>query len=191
MADKLSNMLKKPKDLIGGALHTLKGPDVNTLVEDFTREMAMVAEGLCDDQMRLRREVSDLSAQQTLLEAQWPQALQAHQERLSKELQQSAARLEELQKKLQALEARQQKAGKKSRVLAQLTVLVSIPAGAWVLVTLLGCILAAITFFIGGVCGFGAILLWFITVYWAYEAYQGKYFEIPWLTEFLKGQNWL
>ena len=61
----------------------------------------------------------------------------------------------------------------------------------WVLVALLGCILAAITFFIGGVCGFGAILLWFITVYWAYEAYQGKYFEIPWLTEFLKGQNWL
>ena len=61
----------------------------------------------------------------------------------------------------------------------------------WVLVVLLGCILAAITFFIGGVCGFGAILLWFITVYWAYEAYQGKYFEIPWLTEFLKGQNWL
>ena len=61
----------------------------------------------------------------------------------------------------------------------------------WVLVLLLGCILAAITFFIGGVCGFGAILIWLIALYWAYEAYQGKYFEIPWLTEFLRGQNWL
>jgi uncharacterized membrane protein len=61
----------------------------------------------------------------------------------------------------------------------------------WVVIVLLGCILGAITFFIGGLCGFATILLWFITLYWAYEAYQGKYFEIQWLTEFLKKQNWL
>jgi uncharacterized membrane protein len=61
----------------------------------------------------------------------------------------------------------------------------------WVLIVLLGCILGAVTFFIGGLCGFGAALLWLITLYWAYEAYLGKYFEIPWLTEFLRGQNWL
>jgi hypothetical protein len=36
-----------------------------------------------------------------------------------------------------------------------------------------------------------SILLWFVTLYWAYEAYQGKYFEIQWITNFLKGQNWL
>jgi uncharacterized membrane protein len=46
-------------------------------------------------------------------------------------------------------------------------------------------------FHVGGVCGFISLLLWLITLYWAYEAYQGKYFEIPWLTDFLKGQNWL
>jgi uncharacterized membrane protein len=61
----------------------------------------------------------------------------------------------------------------------------------WVIVVVLGCILGAITFFIGGLCGLVPILFWFVTLYWAYEAYQGKYFEIPWLTEFLKGQNWL
>jgi uncharacterized membrane protein len=61
----------------------------------------------------------------------------------------------------------------------------------WVLVVLLGCILGALSFFIGGLCGFVPILLWLITLYWAYEAYQGKYFEIPWLTEFLRGRNWL
>jgi uncharacterized membrane protein len=61
----------------------------------------------------------------------------------------------------------------------------------WALVLLLGCVLAAVTFFIGGLCGAAAPLLWLITLYWAYEAYQGKYFEIPWLTEFLRGQNWL
>ena len=61
----------------------------------------------------------------------------------------------------------------------------------WVLIVLLGCVLGAITVFIGGLCGTLSILIWFVTLYWAYEAYQGKYFEIPWLTEFLKGQNWL
>lgn len=35
------------------------------------------------------------------------------------------------------------------------------------------------------------ILLWFVTLYWAYKAYQGEYFEIPGLTGFLKGQGWL
>ncbi len=35
------------------------------------------------------------------------------------------------------------------------------------------------------------ILLWFVTIYWAIKAYQGEYFEIPWLTGFLKGQGWL
>jgi uncharacterized membrane protein len=61
----------------------------------------------------------------------------------------------------------------------------------WVLIVLLGCILGAVTFFIGGLCGMASIFLWFVTLYWAYEAYQGKYFEIPWLTEFMKGQGWL
>ncbi len=61
----------------------------------------------------------------------------------------------------------------------------------WLAIAILGCILFAVTIFIGGLCGFAAPFLWLITLYWAYEAYQGKYFEIPWLTEFLRDQNWL
>ena len=61
----------------------------------------------------------------------------------------------------------------------------------WILISLLSCILAVVTAFIGGLCGFVPVLLWLLTLYWAYEAYQGKYFEIPWITQFLKGQNWL
>ncbi len=34
-------------------------------------------------------------------------------------------------------------------------------------------------------------LIWFVTLYWAYEAYQGKYIEIPVLTDFLRKQGWL
>lgn len=61
----------------------------------------------------------------------------------------------------------------------------------WIAIIVLGCILGTLSAIIGGICGMATILLWFITLYWAYEAYQGKYFEIKWLTEFLKGQNWL
>jgi uncharacterized membrane protein len=35
------------------------------------------------------------------------------------------------------------------------------------------------------------LLLWFVTIYWAIKAYQGEYFEIPILTDFLKKQGWL
>jgi uncharacterized membrane protein len=61
----------------------------------------------------------------------------------------------------------------------------------WIIITLLAFVLGLVTFFIGGLCGFLAVFLWFITLYWAYQAYQGQYFEIPYLTEFLRKQNWL
>jgi uncharacterized membrane protein len=35
------------------------------------------------------------------------------------------------------------------------------------------------------------LLLWLVTLYWAYKAYQAEYFEIPGLTNFLRGQGWL
>ena len=48
MAEKLVNIMKKPKELIGGALQVFKGPDVQNLVESFTSEMTVVTEGLYD-----------------------------------------------------------------------------------------------------------------------------------------------
>jgi uncharacterized membrane protein len=61
----------------------------------------------------------------------------------------------------------------------------------WVIVAVLSCILGLLTAFIGGLCGMVPLLLWIVTLYWAYQAYQGQYFEIPWLTQFLKKQSWL
>ena len=60
-----------------------------------------------------------------------------------------------------------------------------------IVIFVLGCILGVLSSFIGGLCGAAIGLLWLITLYWAYEAYQGKYFELPWLTDFLKSQSWL
>jgi uncharacterized membrane protein len=34
-------------------------------------------------------------------------------------------------------------------------------------------------------------LLGLVVFYWAYKAYQGEMFEIPALTNFLKGQGWI
>lgn len=61
----------------------------------------------------------------------------------------------------------------------------------WAAIFIIGCGLAVLSFFLGGLCGVSSALLWFVTLYWAYEAYQGKYFEIPVVTEFLKSQAWL
>jgi uncharacterized membrane protein len=61
----------------------------------------------------------------------------------------------------------------------------------WAIIILLGCVLSALSFFIGAVCGILALMLWFITLYWAYQAYQGLYFEIPVLTRFMQDQGWL
>jgi uncharacterized membrane protein len=36
-----------------------------------------------------------------------------------------------------------------------------------------------------------APLLWLITIYPAIKAYQGEYLEIPWLTDFCRGQDWI
>ena len=45
-------------------------------------------------------------------------------------------------------------------------------------------VLATITF------GCGSILI-LVMFYWAYKAYQGEYFEIPVLTNFMKNQGWI
>ena len=61
----------------------------------------------------------------------------------------------------------------------------------WIIIVVLGCVLGAIAFSANGLCGLAPIFLWLVTLYWAYQAYQGQYFEIKWLTQYLKGQNWL
>ena len=62
------NVMQSAKDFMNGVLHPLKGKDLGQLVEDFTSEMTLVAEGLSEDQQKLFRETDKLSAQQTELE---------------------------------------------------------------------------------------------------------------------------
>ena len=59
------------------------------------------------------------------------------------------------------------------------------------LIVILSCVLAAMTFFLGGLggcCGIVPVLAMF---YYAYLAYQGDYFDIPYLTDLMVQQGWL
>lgn len=49
-------------------------------------------------------------------------------------------------------------------------------------------ILSLVTFGIGAIC---APILWLVTLWPAYESYQGKYLEIPVITNFIKKQGWV
>ena len=55
-----TSLMDKPKKLWNGALKMVKGEDTVQLMEQFTSEMTLVAEGLCEDQNKLRGEVNRL-----------------------------------------------------------------------------------------------------------------------------------
>ena len=132
----------KPKKLWDGALKIVRGDSTSQLIENFTAEMTLVAEGLCEDQSNLRREVertateedrriqalqSRIEAAETLLE----------QERVThdRDLTELRTRLASLEKKASAKPVRE-KNGMRS-IIRDLTILVGIAGAVWIIVTLL------------------------------------------------------
>ncbi|MBQ9252695.1 MAG: hypothetical protein IJ188_08680 [Clostridia bacterium] len=55
-----TSLMTKPKKLWNDALRMVKGEDSTQLIEAFTAEMTLVAEGLCEDQNKLRGEVNQI-----------------------------------------------------------------------------------------------------------------------------------
>jgi len=52
---------------------------------------------------------------------------------------------------------------------------------------IVGSILSTVLF----VClGAPSIIIWLVGCYWGYQAFQGKYVEIPVITSFVKNQGW-
>ena len=136
-------LTEKPKKLWDGALKMVKGENTNQLIEQFTSEMTLVAEGLCEDQSRLRREVDEL----TTREDQQVQKLETKIDQLETALDEERAAhdrdLTELRTRLASVEkklpkeppVREKKKG--TNIVRDLTWLVAIAAGAWVIVTIL------------------------------------------------------
>ena len=94
-AGKKPGLVRGARDFIENTFATLKGKDMNQAVEEFTSEMTLVAEGLSEDQEKLRRDVDQLAAQQTMTE-----------EKLSRGAKEQKTALEEQKKRMDALEKR-------------------------------------------------------------------------------------
>lgn len=59
---------------------------------------------------------------------------------------------------------------------------------AWGVINLVGgTILSTVLFFCFGL---PSLLIWGVGVYWGWQAYQGEYVTIPFVTDFVKGQGW-
>lgn len=117
--------IKRSKDFIQGAVDSITGKDLPILVEDFTREMTIVAEGLAEDQARL--------AETLRLQG-------AGFDQLSEKARLAERRLDELERKLadiqKKLDLKKENRPGVSQILKQATWLAAILAAAWVITTL-------------------------------------------------------
>ena len=126
------------KAFFDNALQTIKGRDINQMMEEFTAEVSLVAQGLSQDQERLDSQQAQLYAQQTLMEEQ---QIQCYHD-LDCKLQVQAKQLDDLQKQLAQLDKRLHDKHKKNKegitsALRQATWLAALLAGAWVLTTII------------------------------------------------------
>ena len=124
------------------AMKVVKGDGTAELVEQFTQEMTLVAEGLCEDQARLRKAVDGLiresEGQRQKAEADYQDALR----QLAENQRDTQTRLDELSRRIAALEkpARKEKKDKfhlGGDVLSRVTLLAGIVCGTWLIVTIL------------------------------------------------------
>ncbi len=134
-------IMKSAKDFMNGVLSPLKGKDIGQLVEDFTAEMTLVAEGLSEDQQKLSQETDRLSSLQTELEQRVLDGFhdaEVSDDEMRAEIRDLRARLEKAEKQLQ--DKKDQKAKKTDGItgmLRQATWLVAIASGAWIVVTVI------------------------------------------------------
>lgn len=130
--------VSKPMQLWNNALKAVKGDSAVQLVEDFTAEMTLVAEGLCEDQARLRQSVEELRREDDRHAQRLTSEVQAIENAIRENQRDVDQRLDDMQRRLSVLEGRINSRAKKNEgVIHQLTILASIVCGTWLLVTIL------------------------------------------------------
>ena len=133
---------KQKPSLWNQALKVVKGESTNELVEQFTQEMTLVAEGLCEDQARLRKAVDGLIREGDDQRAKQEQDYQDLLRRLEENQKEHKRQLDDMSRRIAALEkpAAKEKKGVfqlGSDVISRLTVLAGIICGTWLIVTIL------------------------------------------------------
>jgi len=58
----------------------------------------------------------------------------------------------------------------------------------WVVLTVIGIVLSVVTLGFGTLC---LPVLWLVSLWPAYQAYQGEYMEMPVITDFIRKQGWV
>ena len=131
------------------ALKVVKGDSTTELVEQFTQEMTLVAEGLCEDQARLRRAVDGLIKEGEGQRAKSEQDYQDLLRRLDEAQKDTKQKMEELSRRVSLLEkpaAKKEKKGIRGLftgdLLGRVTLLVAMVCGTWMAVTLMNLLFA-------------------------------------------------
>ena len=147
MSEEEKTLTEKPKKntLWDGALKMVKGENTNQLIEQFTAEMTLVAEGLCEDQTKLRKEVDDMTTQEDRRIQKLESRIDLLETSLEEERKAHDRDVTELRNRLSPLEKQASKTPLKDKrkagtIIKDLTWLVGIAAAAWVIVTIINAI---------------------------------------------------
>ena len=119
----------------------VRGENTAQLIENFTAEMTLVAEGLCEDQTTLRREVDKMMTEEDRRIQSLQSKIDETETLLEEERRAHDRDVTELRNRLAALEKKANSKpakdkGRKGNIIKDLTILVAIAAAAWVIVTL-------------------------------------------------------
>ncbi len=132
----------KPRRIWNGALKMVRGDSTAKLIENFTAEMTLVAEGLCEDQSKLRREVDHIQSEEDRRIQRLESKIDIVDTSLEEEKTAHDQALTELRNRLAALEkkaakepSKKDKKGDRNRI-RDLTWLIGV-AGAVVIIILL------------------------------------------------------
>ncbi len=134
----------KARKLWSSALRTVKGDSTQSLVESFTEEMTLVAEGLYDDQARIRKWLDGMQGQEDRDRQRLESDIQSIETMLREQQEKSDQRLRVIEDRLDVMERTLNKKEKIRRklfggnVLSQMILLAAIICGAWVIVTIVG-----------------------------------------------------
>jgi len=142
-----TSIQEKPKKLWDGALKMVRGENTTQLIENFTAEMTLVAEGLCEDQSNLRRDmdkmvteedrrIQAIQAQVEATETSLEEERQAHDRDMT-ELRNRLATLEKQAMNKPVVKEKEKEKTHKGNIIRDLTVLIAIAAGAWIIVTII------------------------------------------------------
>ncbi len=130
-----------PRRMWETAVRTVKGDTTQNLVESFTEEMTLVAEGLCEDQSKLHSRIDALENASDRERQKLQTEIEALETSLREQQQDADARLSRLEDRISALEKstakKKEKKGIFSGWLGQAIILAAIVCGSLVVITLI------------------------------------------------------